>query len=77
MTTPPPPWRPSDFTEPCETCGAPPSQLCRPQCDTGYTAEDYRHDAEHRHQTTPEQPHHPGGRPPAARKSEDPLCHRI
>ncbi|GGV52334.1 hypothetical protein GCM10010245_82330 [Streptomyces spectabilis] len=42
------PWRPEDFAEPCEGCGAPPGQLCRPWCDAGYTADCYRRDAERR-----------------------------
>ncbi|MGW2232307.1 hypothetical protein, partial [Streptomyces formicae] len=41
----PQPWRPEDFEDECETCGAPPGQLCRPRCDTGYTAQDFRRDA--------------------------------
>ncbi|MFD7407783.1 hypothetical protein ACFV7R_35150 [Streptomyces sp. NPDC059866] len=44
----PPPFRPEEFDERCETCKAPPGQLCHPWCDTGYTAEDFRHDAERR-----------------------------
>ena len=40
-----PPFRPEDFDEPCETCRVGPGQLCRPWCDTGYTAADYRADA--------------------------------
>jgi hypothetical protein len=47
MSSPPPPFRPEDFDERCETCGAPPGRLCRAWCDTGYTAEDARADAEH------------------------------
>jgi hypothetical protein len=43
-----PPFRPEDFDERCETCDAPPGQLCKPTCDTGYTPKDYRHDTEHR-----------------------------
>ncbi|MDG9709781.1 hypothetical protein [Streptomyces sp. DH10] len=50
------PWRPEDFDDPCETCGAPAGQLCRAWCDTGYTAADARRDAELR-----DQPH--GQRP--------------
>ncbi|MER5200054.1 hypothetical protein ACWD3J_41910 [Streptomyces sp. NPDC002755] len=46
----PPPFRPEDFEERCETCNAPPGQLCHTWCDTGYTAEDARADAE-RHAT--------------------------
>ncbi len=42
----PPPFRPEDFEERCETCNAPPGQLCHAWCDTGYTAEDARADAE-------------------------------
>ncbi|MEU8868040.1 hypothetical protein [Streptomyces umbrinus] len=38
-------FRPEDFEEPCETCLAPPGQLCHAWCDTGYTAEDARADA--------------------------------
>ncbi|MFF2165410.1 hypothetical protein ACFVWP_32585 [Streptomyces sp. NPDC058175] len=44
------PWRPEDFDDQCETCGAPPGQLCRPSCDTGFTAEDSRREAELRDQ---------------------------
>ncbi|MFF5303559.1 hypothetical protein ACFY5F_29815 [Streptomyces sp. NPDC013161] len=44
------PWRPEDFDERCETCGAPAGQLCRTGCDTGYTAEDARREAELRDQ---------------------------
>jgi hypothetical protein len=40
------PWRPEDFDDRCETCGAPAGQLCRAWCDTGYTADDARRDAE-------------------------------
>ncbi|MFD7283466.1 hypothetical protein ACFV80_42390 [Streptomyces sp. NPDC059862] len=47
-----PPFRPEDFDEGCETCGAAPGQLCRPWCDTGYTADDARADAE-RHANRP------------------------
>ncbi|MBW8800627.1 MAG: hypothetical protein JF597_45805 [Streptomyces sp.] len=43
MSSPPPPFRPEDFEERCETCNAPPGQLCHPWCDT---AEDARADAE-------------------------------
>ncbi|OIJ99027.1 hypothetical protein BIV25_11010 [Streptomyces sp. MUSC 14] len=50
MSSPPPPFRPEDFEEPCETCLAPPGQLCLAWCDTGYTADDARHDAERRAQ---------------------------
>lgn len=47
----PRPWRPSeDFTESCETCHAPAGQLCRPHCDTGYTARDTQRDTERREQ---------------------------
>lgn len=46
MSSPPPPFRPEDFDERCEICGAPPGQLCRAWCDTGYTAADARADAE-------------------------------
>ncbi|MEU5044588.1 hypothetical protein [Streptomyces griseorubiginosus] len=46
------PWRPEDFEDSCETCGAPPGQLCRSWCDTGYTSEDARRDAELRDQDT-------------------------
>ncbi|MFD5814673.1 hypothetical protein [Streptomyces sp. NPDC127038] len=50
----PRPWIPcEDFTEPCESCGAPAGQLCRPHCDTGYTAEDTRLDNERREQQRP------------------------
>ncbi|OIJ93233.1 hypothetical protein BIV25_25975 [Streptomyces sp. MUSC 14] len=50
MSGPPPPWRPQDFDDHCETCGAPPGQLCKAWCDTGYTAADARRDAELRDQ---------------------------
>ncbi|MEU6511053.1 hypothetical protein [Streptomyces sp. NPDC046942] len=40
------PWRPEDFDDHCETCGAPPNQLCKAWCDTGYTAADARRDSE-------------------------------
>ncbi|MDQ0994816.1 hypothetical protein [Streptomyces sp. V3I7] len=40
------PWRPEDFDDWCETCRAAPGELCRPWCDTGYTAEDARKGAE-------------------------------
>ncbi|WP_331763482.1 hypothetical protein [Streptomyces anthocyanicus] len=59
MSSPPPPFHPEDFGERCETCDAPPGQLCRAWCDTGYTAEDARADAEHyitRSSTTPSRP---------------------
>lgn len=46
MSSPPSPFRPEDFEERCETCNAPPGQLCHAWCDTGYTAEDARADAE-------------------------------
>ncbi|MEU0228233.1 hypothetical protein ABZ177_28340 [Streptomyces sp. NPDC006284] len=46
MSSPPPPFRPEDFDERYDTCGAPPGQLCRAWCDTGYTADDARADAE-------------------------------
>jgi hypothetical protein len=59
-----PPFRPEDFDETCETCLAPPGQLCRPWCDTGYTADDYRAQAErHADQSAP-QAHRPKGEPP-------------
>ena len=45
MTGQPRPWRPEDFDDHCETCGAPPGHLCKAWCDTGYTADDARHDA--------------------------------
>ncbi|WP_019074685.1 hypothetical protein [Streptomyces hokutonensis] len=48
-----PPFRPEDFDEACETCLAPPGQLCRPWCDTGYTADDHRAQAE-RHMDRPD-----------------------
>ena len=51
------PFRPEDFDEACETCLAPAGQLCRPWCDTGYTAADYRA------QTEP-QAHPAEGEPP-------------
>ncbi|MEV5850379.1 hypothetical protein AB0M32_51340 [Streptomyces sp. NPDC051985] len=50
MSSPLPPFRPEDFEERCETCHAPPGQLCHAWCDTGYTAADARADAE-RHDT--------------------------
>ncbi|MFE9976233.1 hypothetical protein ACFYRD_37385 [Streptomyces hirsutus] len=46
MSSPPPPFRPEDFEERCETCNAPPGQLCHAWCDTGYTVDDARADAE-------------------------------
>ncbi|WP_455357178.1 hypothetical protein [Streptomyces sp. SYSU K217416] len=58
MSSPPPPFRPEDFEERCETCLAPPGQLCHAWCDTGYTADDARVDAE-RHDT------HRDAKPPA------------
>ncbi|MFE5688149.1 hypothetical protein [Streptomyces sp. NPDC056512] len=45
MTGPLRPWRPEDFDDQCETCGAPPGQLCRPWCDTGFTADHARREA--------------------------------
>ncbi|MEU9222011.1 hypothetical protein AB0D47_36420 [Streptomyces sp. NPDC048376] len=45
MNSPPPLFRPEDFDEHCETCGAPPGQFCHAWCDTGYTAADARADA--------------------------------
>ncbi|MET8453755.1 hypothetical protein [Streptomyces sp. NPDC005209] len=48
-----------DFEERCETCLAPPGQLCQAWCDTGYTAADARADAV-RHDT------HRGSKPPAS-----------
>ncbi|WP_217236465.1 hypothetical protein [Streptomyces sp. AC555_RSS877] len=56
MTGPLRPWRPEDFDDQCETCGAPPGQLCKPPCDTGYTAEDARRDAEIRDQGSARDP---------------------
>jgi hypothetical protein len=50
VTGPLRPWRPDDFDDWCETCGAAPGQFCKPTCDTGYTAEDFRRDAEPRDQ---------------------------
>ncbi|KMS74283.1 hypothetical protein ACM01_15420 [Streptomyces viridochromogenes] len=50
------PWTPEDFDDRCETCDAPPGQLCRPWCDTGYTAADARRDAELRGQATTNRP---------------------
>ncbi|MFF4542246.1 hypothetical protein [Streptomyces aureus] len=53
-TNQPRPWIPSeDFTETCESCGAPAGQLCRPHCDTGYTAEDARLASERRQEQRP------------------------
>ncbi|AZP14708.1 hypothetical protein EJC51_47495 [Streptomyces aquilus] len=46
MSGEPRPWRAEDIDDRCETCGAPPGQLCRPWCGTGYTAEDAHRDAE-------------------------------
>ncbi|WP_199550137.1 hypothetical protein [Streptomyces sp. N35] len=40
------PWRAEDFDEECATCQAPAGEWCRPGCDTGYTAEDARREAE-------------------------------
>ncbi|MGW7365423.1 hypothetical protein ACWGI8_18765 [Streptomyces sp. NPDC054841] len=57
----PPPFRPEEFDERCETSGAPQGQFCRPWCDTGYTAEDARHDAERRDQAAAAP--HTGGTP--------------
>lgn len=51
-----PPFRPEDFDERCETCDAPAGQLCRSWCDTGYTAEDARRDAERRGQAASNPP---------------------
>ncbi|MET7693840.1 hypothetical protein ABZT06_38735 [Streptomyces sp. NPDC005483] len=51
MSGQPRPWRPEDFDDRCETCGAPAGQVCRSWCDTGYTAEDARRDAELRDQS--------------------------
>lgn len=48
MSSPPPPFRPEDFEERCESCGAVPGQFCHAWCDTGYTAADARADAERR-----------------------------
>jgi hypothetical protein len=50
VTGPLRPWRPEDFDDRCETCEVPAGQLCKPWCDTGYTAEDARRDAERRDQ---------------------------
>ncbi|GGJ68019.1 hypothetical protein [Streptomyces brasiliensis] len=63
-----PPFNPEDFDERCETCGAAPGQLCRSTCDTGYTAEDYRRDAERREQATAAPP--AAGRPASRRSKE-------
>ncbi|MEU1925596.1 hypothetical protein ACWEV9_32735 [Streptomyces albogriseolus] len=68
MTGQPRPWRPEDFDDHCETCGAPPGQLCKPRCDTGYTADDYRRDAV-RHQETAD---HDRTRPAAVRRPHRP-----
>ncbi|MEJ8654946.1 hypothetical protein [Streptomyces sp. MS1.AVA.4] len=54
MTGSPRPWRPEDFDDRCESCGAAPGQLCKPTCDSGYTAEDFRRDAERRDQAAAE-----------------------
>jgi hypothetical protein len=67
MSFSPRPWRPEDFTERCETCGAPPGQLCEPSCDTGYTAEDSRHDAERRAQAAAAPPGCPRPGAPTSR----------
>ncbi|CAM5498642.1 hypothetical protein GCM10010345_64600 [Streptomyces canarius] len=75
MTGPLRPWRPEDFDDWCETCGAAPGQFCKPACDTGYTAEDFRRDAEPRDQDAPAPPepgtHHPpeGVKTPPCRRS--------
>jgi hypothetical protein len=63
MTGPLRPWRPEDFDDWCETCGAAPGQLCKR--DTGYTAEDFRRNAERRDQaaTAPPSAGHPTTRP--------------
>ncbi|MGW7131332.1 hypothetical protein ACWGIA_23770 [Streptomyces bobili] len=45
-----------DFTEACETCHAYAGQLCRPPCDTGYTAQDAQRDAERREERSPASP---------------------
>ncbi|MFF8717536.1 hypothetical protein ACF07T_39990 [Streptomyces sp. NPDC015184] len=55
-----PPFRPEDFDEECETCHVAPGQLCRPWCDTGYTADDHRADAAR-------QADRPGTQPPHRR----------
>lgn len=31
------PWRPEDFEDAHEDCGAQPGEFCRPHCPTGYT----------------------------------------
>ncbi|MDX5563642.1 hypothetical protein PYK79_10285 [Streptomyces sp. ID05-04B] len=36
------PFLASEFDDTCEGCGAPPGAYCRPNCDSGYTAEDAR-----------------------------------
>jgi hypothetical protein len=65
-----PPWRPDDFDDRCETCNAPPGQFCRPWCDTGYTVEDFRHDAERRTQAPAAPPHRPAPGTPTSRPEE-------
>ncbi|MFD7444082.1 hypothetical protein [Streptomyces sp. NPDC059909] len=60
MTGPLQAWRPEDFDDGCETCGAPPGQLCKPTCDTGYTAEDFRRDQA---AAAPSSTEHPVSRP--------------
>lgn len=66
MTGPLRPWRPDDFDDRCETCGAAPGQLCKPWCDTGYTAEDFRRDAERHDQAAEARPHRPPPETPAS-----------
>ncbi|MFD4588317.1 hypothetical protein [Streptomyces sp. NPDC058434] len=59
----PAPFRPEDLEDRCESCGAAPSQLCKPWCDSGYTAEDFRRDAERRDQAAPSSTENPISRP--------------
>ncbi|MEV4231239.1 hypothetical protein AB0J81_29955 [Streptomyces bobili] len=63
MTGQPRPWHPEDFDDHCETCGAPPCQLCNPWCNTGYTTDDYRRDAQRQDRTA----HRPTPGPPTSR----------
>ncbi|MCF2435945.1 hypothetical protein LV779_22035 [Streptomyces thinghirensis] len=66
LSSPPPlpPFRPEDYDEHCEACGAPPGQLCHAWCDTGYTAADARAEAE---SVTPPRTTPSAQRPPCRR----------
>ncbi|MGW4102014.1 hypothetical protein [Streptomyces sp. NPDC004976] len=68
MTGQPRPWRPEDFDDHCETCGAPPGQLRKAWGDTGYTVEDARRDAVRRQETADRD----RTRPAAARRPHRP-----